>query len=170
MKPERNEDEKLRRFVEQGNLYESAELIVGGMLTREYSMPESAVDSVLLDVFSEYRMVEGRVALPLPWLVDVACHVAARSLHARGLLGSRRPEDEVRRMRTILFAQQALATLPDQARRAITLLFDGEERSYADIAEELEVTAYYAESLVAKGLALLLKWQEMNEQDLQQQR
>jgi len=62
--------------------------------------------------------------------------------------------EETRAVQDRILENMARAVLPEHARQALRLRFQ-EHHTFREIAAELDVSAFYAESLVSKSLAIL---------------
>jgi RNA polymerase sigma factor (sigma-70 family) len=92
------------------------------------------------------------------WAVVSACH-GAQTLRRRHDQGTAAPPpditvEELEALREVVLVGKALATITRHGREALRLRFH-EQRSYAEIAAELDVTEKYAKHLVFRSLQRL---------------
>lgn len=127
------------------HLYEEHRGVLLRLLMRKYGVPEEDAETLVYETI---------VALPLrivvadapAWLTAGVCGKGEAYRRARGLDPAADDAGDARDL--------ALATLTDQAREALRLRFE-EKRTYAEIAEELGVSVFAAERIVATAGAKL---------------
>jgi RNA polymerase sigma factor (sigma-70 family) len=161
MSIERDDSGALPRSAESGEverLFDSVAGVLGGMLMRDYGLSEAAIETVLRDAFLGFVDSRGTIpGDPRAWLTGQILERATEHLRLRGIEPEPDPAADARRMLNLIYTQAALATLQKKARQALMLLFH-EQKSYEEIAADLEVSVRYAQRLVTRAMAQLRKW------------
>ena len=137
-------------------LYEVAGGLVLGSLAERFRLsPRDAEELLYLaGIHAVTQDVRNRDA----WAVAFACN-GARALRRRQDQGTGAPPpditvEEIEALRGVVLVGKALATIPKNGRDALRLRFR-EQRSDAEIAEQLDVSQKYAQTLVFKSLQRL---------------
>jgi RNA polymerase sigma factor (sigma-70 family) len=147
---------QLSALAQAQRLYESVGGVLLRMLTGRFGLPPEEAAALLSRVCLEAveKDVENREA----WTIAMTCN-GAKTLRRWHDDGTAPPPpditlEELEALRGVVLVGKALATITERGREALRLRFR-EQRSYAEIAAELDITQRYAERLVAKSLARL---------------
>jgi DNA-directed RNA polymerase specialized sigma24 family protein len=159
MKPSRDEAERPRRFAQAesiADLYERIGPFLLRILVRQFSIPADEAEALLPTIFT---VLPSDVADQEKWLIAATCNSASawRQQRARdrgettgGPSGA--TAAEIAAANGLLSATRALAAMPPQGREAVRLRFR-ENKTYAEIAAELDISEFYAQRLIEKTLA-----------------
>lgn len=165
----RNDAEELQRpagpeVVVRGS--DALSRILMAWVTRRYGMSEGDAAAMLEIAHLSYSTTARTLAPDRQaWVIGAVIQLAERHQRIHGLPG--KTEDvaaEVLRIGGIVFTAEALAVLTENTRDAMRMRF-AERMSYAEIAAELGVAAYYAEHLVIQGAAKLLALRRQREEE-----
>jgi DNA-directed RNA polymerase specialized sigma24 family protein len=157
---------------QQSTLAESAERLyesVGGVVMRtlvdRFGLSPEEAETLLRGTCSD--AMKQQVRNREGWTIAAACNSAKTLRRWRDDGRSGPPPDitveEIDALRGIVMVGKALATIPESARTALRLRFR-EQRSYAEIAAELDVTQKYAKLLVFRSLQRLRAGQRAEEE------
>lgn len=135
-------------------LYEALGGVLQRLLVQKFGVPLEAAESLVYEVFIVFYGLEAPPRDAETWLTAAACTSARSYLQRHGLPAADVDRDDEREIVALLLHRDALTTLTRRAREALRLRF-AERKTYAEIAEELGVSAYAAEHLVAKAFAKL---------------
>lgn len=131
--------------------------ILMGWVTRRYEMSDRDAAALIEVAHVSYSTTgPGLVPDARAWVIGAVVQLAETHQRIHRLPG--KTEDvaaEVVRIGGIVVTAEALAGLTENTREAMRMKFL-DRRSYAEIAAELGVAAYYAEHLVMQGVAKLL--------------
>jgi RNA polymerase sigma factor (sigma-70 family) len=147
-------------------VYESVGGPVLYTLTDKFGLSPEEAEALLNRVCVE--AVKEGVKNPEAWAIGMACHGAKtlRRWHDQGTAAP--PPDatleEIEALRRVVLVGKALGTITERGREALRLRFR-EQRSYAEIAAELDVTQKYAELLVFRSLQRLRASQRAEEEE-----
>ena len=147
-------------------LYES----VGGVLLRflkdRFRLSEKEAQAVLCGAC--YAALRLDLRDRETWTIGYSCNSARtlRRWHDEGTVPP--PPDvtleELEALRGVVLVSQALATLTESGREALRLRFR-KQRSYAEIAAELDISTRYAEQLVFRSLQRLRARQRVGDEE-----
>jgi RNA polymerase sigma factor (sigma-70 family) len=138
------------------SLYESVGGVLLRFLTDRFRLSEKEAQALLCGAC--YEAVRLDVRDRPAWTIGYSCNCARtlRRWHDEGTAAP--PPDitleELEALRGVVLVNQALATLTEHGREALRLRFR-EQRSYAEIAAELDISTRYAKQLVFRSLQRL---------------
>ena len=148
------------------SLYESVGGVLLRFLTDRFRLSEKEAEAVLCGAC--YEAVRQDVRDRVTWTVGYSCNYAQtlRRWHDEGTAPP--PPDitleELEALRGVVFVNQALATLTEHGREALRLRFR-KQRSYAEIAAELDISTRYAKQLVFRSLQRLRASQRVEDEE-----
>jgi RNA polymerase sigma factor (sigma-70 family) len=152
-----NDDARTRRSPdgEERPLYESfGEVLLRAVM--RIGVPEEAADALVREAFIGYFFLNPP---PQPqeakaWLIAAAGMKASEYLKMHGLPAGGNVAEAARAVEHLEVQREELATLPARAREALRLRVS-EGRSYAEIAEALDVSEFAARKMVSRAWAKL---------------
>lgn len=160
MTDSKDERRPLRRFPKMRDERFCEELggVLLRLLARKFAVPPDDAESLVEEAFIGYKSLH----LPPPdveaWLIAAVCRGAKVYRQRRGLDA----DDDPQVSKESIFVRAAMDTLGECAREALRLRFD-ERMSYAEIAAELNISAFAAERMVAQAVAKIRKLQRERE-------
>ena len=149
----RNEPVGLRPSAEAEafqRLFQSLSNTLLGVLTEKYLLSEEDAIVLLQDAFYAFTQLTVPTSEAEEWLTASICLSAAKISRRR----KEAVDEDIAEIREMLDRQRAFQVLPAQARRAVRLRVH-EERSFEEIAEELNVTVDAARRLVRTSVEKL---------------
>ena len=141
---------------EQATLYESLGGILQRMVVRQFKVSQEDAEALVRDTFLLYYETNAARSDVREWLTATVCGNAKEYLRRRGLVAPEEGTDQTREIRRLLCHRDAKEILPSHARQAVRMRFE-EQKTYPEIAAELDVSADTAQRLVAKAVVKLLK-------------
>jgi DNA-directed RNA polymerase specialized sigma24 family protein len=122
-------------------------------------IPPAVVETIVYDAYLQYERFRASVRNPRALLVKRILARAEAYRESRDLPPSGQPHPPVPPdLLDLIHMQTGAADMTENTRKALALLFDGNKRTYDEIALELDVTVEYVEKAVRNGVALIRKW------------
>ena len=129
---------------------------IGSSLMTDGLSP-AEVYCIVRDSVHQCRAFQRNVNNPLLFLVDHITRRARRYMERRGMTPPSIAEQETPHIRDIIRTNEAVDSLTGNARRAVYLLFY-ENKSYEEIADELDVHVRYVRRLLQGAVEQLRRW------------
>ena len=124
------------------------------LLVQNFGVPLDAAESLVDETFMVFQGLGTRPRDAETWLTVAACTSARKYLQRHGLPAADVEREEEREIVALLLHRDATRTLTERAREALRLRF-AERKTHPEIAEELGISTYAAEHLLAKAIAKL---------------
>jgi RNA polymerase sigma factor (sigma-70 family) len=141
---------------EQATLYEALGGVLQRMVVRMFAVSQETAEALVRDTFHSYYQMKVARSDTQAWLTGMVCRNAKEYLQRRGVVVPGNGTEQEREIRSLLSDRDALAMLPSHARDALRLRFE-KQKTYPEIAAELDVSVDTAQRLVRKAMAKLLK-------------
>jgi RNA polymerase sigma factor (sigma-70 family) len=134
-------------------LYEQCGGVLKKALLESFGIEANEAEVLLEDAL---RVTLTKSVADERWVIAAVCRRAARRV--RVAFDAKIPPDasaaELAALEEVIFLRAGMATLPEPAQEALRLRFD-ERRTYAEIAEQLQVSTRYVHRLVQGSLERL---------------
>lgn len=122
-------------------------------------IPPAVVETIAYEAYLQYQRFRESVRDPLPLLVKRMRARAEAYRKSRDGSPSEPPKPPAPPdLLELVRKRIGAAGMTESQREALTLLFDGTNKTYAEIALELDVTALYVQTIVESALAPIREW------------
>jgi DNA-directed RNA polymerase specialized sigma24 family protein len=145
----RASDRRLCRWVIRRT---GAELIRDGI-------PPAVVETIVYDAYLQYERFRTSVTNPRALLVKRVLAGAESYRKGRGVPPPGQPQPSAPPdLLDLIHMRVGAGNMTEKTRKTLALLFDGNNRTYDEIASELDVTVEYVEKAVRNAVGLIRDW------------